>query len=536
MSVKLIAASDRHHDGARSSRLCRLVQNVSRYQVLIAILLALICLGSQVWQPFMLGFEHDDWYLFVRPHMLRDFSNRHADRPGYFLLSWIILHFWDGNASEFQSIKVIINLATAGSVFWFTLSLQRLFRVSNALLAVAAATLWLIAPWGLGYTVWATAAFTNVALLCFCISMVQFLSWVERGNWLSMVLAALLWASSIETYQSTWFAFVPVTFAVLLAIHDRKPQRNRALILSLVFFALQLGSLGHTVMTSPKSQSSAVLGLMVNNFLEIARIHIRQLGWFIFTWVLVVVFVFARVALRSAEARPLDSRRIIAGLAMAIIGSCGSAALYAAAGYILGESGETSKTTVMLTFWTAVGFSICLTVNAEERLKAIVGTATSLSVIVVCLINYPSRARPWIAAWNLQREVLETIKGQTFPRRLQLGDVILSDLPTDVASVPVFGAPWVSSSAALVAWENVIPDLAHRSGLPVQIVAVSDAAIEWEAGKLTIVPRYAPTNVMPVERIWLWRWKTGEAILIKSPGALVPRGFDIVFDQLANTR
>jgi hypothetical protein len=79
--------------------------------------------------------------------------NLDGDRPGYYLLSWIILHIWDGSPATFQWIKVVINLATAASIVLLTLSIQRLFRASSLALAAAAGSLWLIAPWALGYTV-----------------------------------------------------------------------------------------------------------------------------------------------------------------------------------------------------------------------------------------------------------------------------------------------------------------------------------------------------------------------------------------------
>jgi hypothetical protein len=508
-----------------------LIQSLSRLPILIIALLVVLGIGSQVWQPFMLGFEHDDWSLFVRPHFLRDYSNFHPDRPGYFLLSQIILHIWDGSPAQFQWIKVVVNLATAGSIFWLTLAIQRLFHASSPVLAVGAATLWLIAPWGLGYTVWPTAAFTSVALLFFCASMIQFVRWVELAGWFRFAIAVLLWIISIVTYQSTWFGFVPMAFAVYLATYDQKQARNRALVLAAVLLAIQLAGVINTVLTTPKSQSSSLLWFLRYNLRAIVEIHMEYLGLAVFGMVLVVVAGLIRAAARDEDARRLQLRRVLAGLMLAVFGSCGSAVLYAAAGYIFGDAGEASKTTVMFTFWVAMGFSVVLAANAGDTKKKILGIATSCAAIAASFLSYPGMAQPWIASWTIQREVLDTIKGQSFPRRLEPGDLVLTDVPTTEAGIPRFNAPWSITAAAMIAWADIIPDIARQASSTVSIVPYHpEYEMAWEPGKLTL----NPGSVIPAKRLWLWRWKSGEAVLVKSAGALPKKPFDGLFDALRN--
>jgi len=514
------------NESAKSPSLHSLVKSLPHPPIWIAALLVLLGVGSEVWQPFALGFVHDDWYLFVRPHLLGDHSNYYVDRPGYFLLSQIILRIWDGSPAEFQWIKVVINLATAASIFWLTLSIQRLFRASSPVLAIGAATLWLIAPWGLGYTVWPTSAFTNVALLTFCVSMVQFLQWVERGSWSGLVLASLLWLISVETYQATWFAFVPVTFAVLLATYDQERARNRTLILGSVLLAIQFGGLVHTALTTPKSRNPEAIAMFAANLGNIKHIYMRYLGLWICRLILAVVAGSAMIALLDDQDRYLNLRRVVAGLTMAILGSCGSAALYAAAGYGFTDIGEMSKTCVMFTFWIALGFSVALAADAAETRKTLIGIATAVAVILVSFLSYSGAARPWIASWKLQREILETIKQQSFPQRLEPGDAVLSDVPLDVSGIPVFGAPWTITPAALMAWTDIVPDLARQPGLPVMIVPPYDSKMTWEAGTLTIGPGFT----LPAKRLWLWRWKSGDAVLVPTPGPLPPKPFESLFE------
>jgi hypothetical protein len=514
-------------NGAASSlRLRALVQSLTCRPIWMVAVLVLLGIGSEVWQPFSLGFIHDDWYLFVRLHDLKSYSNLHVDRPGYYLLSLIILYIWDGSPAAFQWIKVVINLATAASIFWLTLSMQRLFRASSPVLATGAATLWLIAPWGLGYTVWPTAAFTNVALLCFCISMVQFLRFVERGSWDGFALAILLWTISVETYQATWFAFVPVTFAVLLAVYDQAQLRNRALLLASVLLAVQIGSLVHTALTTPKVRNPDAITIFKGNLLNLWRIPVSFFGKWICWLVLALVAGLAIVARLEGGERYLNLRRIVAGTMMAILGACGSAALYASAGYSFNGAGEMSKTCVMFTFWITTGFSVAVAADAAETRKALIGMAASLVVIAVALLDYPAMARPWVASWKLQREVLETIKGQSFPLKLEPGDVVLSDVPLDVSGVPVFGAPWTITPAAIQAWADVIPDLAGKGLWPVTIVPPYDFKMSWEQGALTIGSGWT----MPAKRLWVWRWRSGDAVLMHTPGPLPPKPFESLFD------
>ncbi|OPY94263.1 hypothetical protein A5906_15070 [Bradyrhizobium sacchari] len=494
------------------------------FTIVIVALFVLAGIGSQLWQPFMLGFEHDDWWLFVRPYVLRDYSNYHPDRPGYFLLSQLILHIWNGSPAEFHWLKVIINLATASSIFWLTLSIQRLFDVSSSALAVGAAVLWLTAPWGMGYTIWATAAFTNVALLSFCASMVQFVRWVELGSWVRFVAATLLWIVSIETYQSTWFGFVPVALAILLSVYERKDARGRLFALAFVLLVIQLACVFHTATTTPKSHTPNTFWIFGHNLRILIEIQIRYLGPFLFAAVLLVVASLIRAAARDGREGYLQLRRIIAGFALAVLGSCGSALLYAAAGYGFTDTGEQSKTSVMFTFWIGIGFSLVVSASAEDRKGRIIGIATLFIAIVATIFSFPSAADPWVIAWERQREVINAIGQQSFPRKLEPGDVVLGDLPSMERNVPVFGAPW-SATALLILWEDVVPNIARQ---PITILSFDgDYNMAWEPGKLTIRPGWEVAG----KRLWLWRWRTGEAVLVRSPGPL-PRGaFDALFER-----
>jgi hypothetical protein len=222
----------------------------------------------------------------------------------------------------------------------------------------------------------------------------------------------------------------------------------------------------------------------------------------------------------------LNARRIAAGTTMLIVGSIGSAVLYASAGYLFGGEGETSKTSAMFTFWVAMGFSVALAADARDTRKTLIGIAASLVVTAMALFDYPAMTRPWIASWKLQREVLQTIKGQSFPQRLQLGDVILSDVPLYVDRAAVFGAPWSITPAALSVWADAIPDLASQGLSPVMIIPAFAPNMSWANGTLTMTPNWT----MPAKRLWVWRWKTGDAALVQTPGPLPPPPFDGLLD------
>jgi hypothetical protein len=245
-----------------------------------------------------------------------------------------------------------------------------------------------------------------------------------------------------------------------------------------------------------------------------------------------IIAGFAVAALWDGRSQFLNLRRVVAGLMMAVVGSCGSAALYALAAYGFTDRGEMSKTSVMFTFWIAIGVSVALASDAAEKRKTAVAIVTSIVVICGSFFSYPAMARPWIASWNLQREVFETIKQQSFPRQLEEGDAVLSDVPLDISGIPVFGAPWVITPAALVAWADLVPGLASQRAWPgpVMIIPPYDFKMAWEQGTLTI----RSDMVIPAKRLWLWRWKSGDAVLVKSPGVLPEKPFDDLFDALRN--
>ena len=183
----------------------------------------------------------------------------------------------------------------------------------------------------------------------------------------------------------------------------------------------------------------------------------------------------------------------------------------------------------MFTFWVAMGFSVVLAARPEDTRKLVIGIVASCAVIAVCAFDYPDVARPWATSWALQREVLDTIKGQSFPKKLEPGDAVLSDFPEVGGAVPVFDAPWSIPPAAMIAWSDVIPDIARKRSSPVTIVPLNRSLkMAWEPGKLTLGSDW----VIPAKRLWLWRWKSGDAVLVKSPGALPQEPLDGLFDTL----
>src|SRR5262249_48082220 len=119
---------------------------VRRDEAALAILFVVIAIACQAWQPFWLGFYHDDWTLFVQPRLhAQDFhfvGTWPLDRPGYSIFSKLMLTLWDGRTTTFHLIKIAIDLATAAAIAWTSLVYQKAFGAQSLALAASAAAFW----------------------------------------------------------------------------------------------------------------------------------------------------------------------------------------------------------------------------------------------------------------------------------------------------------------------------------------------------------------------------------------------------------
>jgi len=490
-----------------------------RNELALAVLFVVIAIASQAWHPFLLGFYHDDWGLFVQPRLhaqdFHFFGTWHLDRPGYAVFSKLLLDNWDGGTVTFHLIKITCDLLAAAGIGWTILVYQKAFDARSVALAASGVAFWLVAPWSLGYSLWGTSGFTNISVLFLCLSAISLARWIEQTSRIMLAAAAVTFGVSVFFYQSTWLAIFP--FVLVLAVRElwRKRSLGPIVIAGLALAAVQLGSIALSWWYSPKHSNPQMLWLFRENLKSLKRLGLEHFGKTGNSWLMGVLLVATLTAIVILWRRGGAARiRAIASVILLSAGIVITSALYASAGYDFPTSGLFSRTTQMVDFWVAVGGSILFAPSLGEGAARFryLGLALSLFVVGACALAYWPAAKPWVRSWELQQAILA--KSGPIADALQDGDVVLTDVPLDTDRIVVFGAPWDITGAVLVHNADRRPDLARKFPT-VQIVPPLNLPMSWAPGEFTIMPGWT----LPGTRLLLWRWQDGTIATVDHPAA-----------------
>jgi len=489
--------------------------------------LVLIAIGSQIWQPFFLGLHHDDWIQFAYLKAdLESQSTQILDRPGFKLVMSLIVRLWNGIPGDLHWFIAIINLLTAGSIYFLILRAQQLFSRRNDLLALSASCFWLLAPWGLAYTLWASAAIGNLALSFFCFSMTCLVTWQigEFKNWILVFIGALLYSAALTIYQSIWFAFIPIFILMAYEAIKSRITLKKILWAFLIFSFIQAYFIVISILKSPKVKNTNLIHTMIESFLTIPRVLSFS---FSSTQVAIYLILFGAALIYYLYRYRVEffRRHQYFLLIPCLVGLLFSALIYASAGYQFSGSGEPSRTTVMLTFWLAMFLGIAFSASNKYSPLSFIFTVL---IIAPGLISYPKGIDPWIQSWNIQSELLARVKGDPFALTLQEGDIIYADVPLRVGPVAIFGAPWDISPALLLTWSIIRPDLIGGFPLKIQIIPPYPTVMSYHYNQHTDMGILTLGKDWEIEgkRLWVWSANSGKYKQITFSQSLSPEIFD----------
>jgi hypothetical protein len=479
-------------------------------EVVLTIVFVAIAVASQAWQPFRLGFYHDDWGLFVQPRLhaqdIHFFGTWQLDRPGFTILNKLLLDWWDGGTATLHLVKIAFDLLAAAGIGWTILVYQKAFGSRSVALAAAGAAFWLAAPWSLGYSLWPTAAFTNPSIFFFCLSAVALARWVDRNEVIMLAAATAAFGAAVFYYQSPFFAVFP--FALVLGMREwwsGRPLRP-TIVACAALGVVQLGSVALSLRYSPKTASPNIVAAFAGNLKGVLRLGVDHFGKAGNALLIAVIVGAAAVAVAMLWRRgPASRMRAIASLLLMTSGVALTSALYASADYGFVSVGLFSRTTQMLDFWLAIGGAILLAPPLGEAAAGKLrygGLAVWLIVVGACALAYWPAAKPWVESWELQRAILD--KSGPLAAQLRDDDIVLADVPLAIDGVVVFGAPWDITGGVLVHNADRRPDLAHEFPT-VQIVPPLNQPMSWTPGEFTINPSFK----LPGKRLLLWRWQEG---------------------------
>lgn len=479
--------------------------------------IVLLAFASQVWQPFFLGLHHDDWVQFAYFKIDNSPLEYLGDRPAFkFLLSTIAI-LWDGAPGSLHWFISGINLITATSIYLLIINIQKLFGKTNQLLALVSALLWLIAPWGLAYTLWASAALGNVSLLFFCISMILLLQWwgLNGQKYTLIISCYILYTLSLLTYQSIWFAFIPIfmimAYAILTSPRVEGWQLRKWISSLFIFFGIQLGFLIHAFQTSSKKiKNFDNLNLVFHNIIIIPDVILQPFA--LIDMAVLGICVLVLIVLISINSK--NAIYVKHGYQRAlpfILGVLLSSLVYGMAGYGLSGIGEASRTTVMITFWMAI-----MVGTIFEPKNNLLSLIISFLILVPIVFAYSRGIEPWLESWRIQKELIEKIKLDRFSTLVEPGDTIYVDIPMQTKGVIIFSAPWDITPAILLSWREIRPDLIRA--FPLELYAVPPYPQEMtylydnysHIGELVIDPNW----IVRGKRLWFWSPMDGRHQLI----------------------
>lgn len=489
-----------------------------RIETILCIAFATVAIATQVWQPFVLGFYHDDWALFVQPRLHPAdtwfFGPSNPDRPGFALLTKAIVTLWNGEPATLHLMKIAITSSACAAIALTALTYQRAFGVTSPALAISGAAFWLVAPWSLGYSLWPTAAFANMAVLLLGVSTIALERWIATRAFAALILSVLTYAASLSFYQSTWLAIFP--FLAILGLRDvwqRRPSRP-AIIAFVLLGAVQIAAAAQSFLSSPKAPNPQVVHLFLENLKRVSKLGVSAFGSTGNNLMLAAVgCALLVVCLRAWSRGPQSRIRLIGGVLLFLSGIGATSAVYAAANYGFDTVGVFSRTTQMVNVWIAIaGALLFAPPPGDESRVRYIGPALSLAIVVACCAAYWPAARPWLRSWEMQRAILD----KTGPLAAQVrdGDVVLTNVPVQVDGVTVFGAPWDITAAFLVKNATTLPQLAYRTP-SIQIVPFGPLDMSWTPGKFTVMPGWT----IDAKRLLVWNWRTGAISTVDHPVA-----------------
>lgn len=479
-------------------------------------LIILVLFGSQIWQPFYLGFHHDDWSVFALPYYNPLAILNFGDRAGYFLVNKFILAIWNGDYFWLQWIKISINLITAFSISYLVLQLQKLTGEGSKFIALISGGFWLTAPWGLGYTLWTSASIGNLAIALFSASISLVILWWNSGKIFQLIFSIILFGLGLTIYQSIWFAYLPLLFLIfLLSNRDRNELLKLALVIFL-FSAVQLLFVLNSINSSPKSFNENFYVTLVSSIINGPYIFIDQIG---LIGLISIVIAYLLASALSTPTNRYHLYNIAIKLALISSGILISIIIYSSANYRISGIGEGSRTTVMITFWIALLLG-SITIKYTNALNIRALMFISLFFILPNLLAYRSAAKPWVDSWAKQIEVLSTIKDDPISLKIMQGDIIFTNIPMNINHIAIFSAPWDITPAALITWRDKRPDLIQTFPLPITIIPpYPQFQIQWAspdlnnklAGKLKLAQGWE----YEASRLWLWSWNNSSSTIIE---------------------
>lgn len=476
------------------------------------------------WHPFVFGFYHDDWAFFnsVITSSLIESVRGNPTRPLFEGTTYILKVLFLDNHVAYQSMLVLLHLLCAIGVYHVFMSVFHdeicSKKQSTHLGGIIAGSLWLVFPWSLGYTAWATM---TVPLLGMLISIVAVVFATRQPlNMKNIFISISLFCISWLIYEVTWFFWIPISLILIIRNIDNKKKLKlsmRYFYLGLLFQMLFVvfNRFVSAQLHTGKQLSNNVFGILESN-LYIIKEQFIPMGSYL---IVIGIFLLLISFYMNFKQKQFD-KKIILILISFIVGICLSIILFAFAGYAIQLYGLFARTTFAISFWLSLLLSGLFIIGwtstrKSSKLFAILGM---LLLVFSFLKVFLSQSLLWKKSWDEQRAIIRVLPQPLFSS-LRKGSFVLMDIPRGTDPVNTFSAYWDINAAILpfIKTDVIIDNQKHEFAT---VMRKGEWITTWDGENVKQFWCHSPNTPLwslKAKEVHVWHYSDGSIELLKSP-------------------
>jgi len=471
------------------------------WEILIPFLVFLLLHAAR---PFLVGFFHDDWSIFVEPNLfspqeLLDYSIKsYSDRPILGLIFYIIASLWNGSPEIITLLSSAFVALSAIFLYVFLSRIVRLSSRSNSAPALITAA-WIAIPWGFGYSLWPTGAMTLAGMIFFLGSSILLIDYMTQGTKYRLGLSLLALMISYLTYQANYLGFLGV-IALTFALHPWTRSFYRRVSFALAgCLGVQILALIQVLLTTNKHTGLNPKLLLVNFIYSLPRSIHEALGEYVFLLLFIITALcfFSINEIRKHE--PSKRRRLFFALVASFGGIIIGTLPFSLSGYGLQGIGIFSRTTVGTNLWLAVFLTVITLPLAEKRSAQKWMDFALISVLLILTTASIIRIQPWIQSWNRQKIILANFPLDSL-KKMSPKDVVILNEPLEIMGITVFGAPWDITCAVYSRPE--MRNLFSFKARPRIVPFYTDLPMVWNQETKSFAIR--PGWETPADEVWIY--------------------------------
>ena len=469
-------------------------------------------------RPFYMGLYHDDWYLFTMPHRMpysEIFPSLYSgflDRPIFNIVLYGAIISWDGRPETLTMVASIFVGITSLVLYAFLKKLCEI-RHQNPLGASVGTAFWIAIPWGFGYSLWPIGTMTLLGTIFFLIAAIFVIKFFISGHRNHLLFYSVGLLLSFFSYQSNYFAFIPLIALVAVLLPRSKIILRRSFYLLAIGFSTQIVSIIYTKFVSIKTLSINLKFIFGNFFYALPVAIADSFGPYWWGFLLIALVVCLGLIWGGLKLDRSNQADLLKAFLICCIGIAIGTLPYSLAGYMLKGLGVFSRTTITTNLWLAVMVCIVIIYASKMRYEftkiILIGLFMSIALCTLASLN---QSIGWALSWKRQNEILKN-----FPKdellNMPSNSLIILNEPIKVRDVEVFGASWDITNAV---YERLRP-LMPKQEIPPKIFPIREN-MTWD-GVNTL--KIGPNETIKAKKLWIYTPTNQDLKEVFTAGSLI---------------